>query len=51
MRYGFISKRDSTLECIAKGEFETLNEAVEAFAQRKQLTIDLFLEMYEVIPL
>ena len=51
MRYGFISKQDSTLECIAKGEFETLNEAVEAFAQRKQLTIDLFLEMYEVIPL
>lgn len=51
MRYGFISKQDSTLECIAKGEFKTLNEAIEAFAQRKQLTIELFLQMYEVIAL
>lgn len=51
MRYGFISKRDSTLECIGKGEYETLNQAIEAFAQRKQLTVELFLQMYEVIPL
>ncbi len=51
MKYGFISKQDTTLECIGKGEYETLNQAIEGFAQRKQLTIDLFLEMYEVIPL
>lgn len=51
MMYGFFSKHDSKHECIDKGHYSDLEEAVVGFAQRKQLTIDLFLEMYEVIAL
>ena len=51
MMYGFFCKQDSKREYVDKGHYSNLEEAVVGFAQRKQLTIDLFLEMYEVIPL
>lgn len=48
MIYGFYSKTDSKREFIAKGQYHCHNDAVIAFAERKHLTIDLFLQLYEV---
>jgi hypothetical protein len=46
--YGFYHKQDSKKEIIGKGRFENYDDAVVSFAERKQLTIDLFLDLYEV---
>jgi hypothetical protein len=44
----FYSKTDSTREPIGKIQASTEEEAVEIAAQKKQLTIDSFLELFEV---
>lgn len=49
MMYGFHTRTDSKKEIVGKGRFEDYNDAVVAFAERKQLTIDSFTELYEVI--
>lgn len=49
MTYGFYNKQDRKKEIIAKGRHDSYNDAVVYFAKRKNLTVDLFLELYEVI--
>ena len=49
MIYGFHSRTDSKKEVIGKGRYTSHNDAVAGFAERKQLPIDRFIEMYEVI--
>lgn len=48
MIYGYHSKVDSKQEILGRGRFDDIEDAVITFAERKHLTIDLFLEMYEV---
>ena len=44
----FYSKTDSTCEPIGKIQAEDEHEAVVIAAQKKQLTIDSFLELFKV---
>ena len=47
-KYKFVSKRSK--EAIGVTDAYTLSEAVIFFASLKKLTIDSFLEIYEVLP-
>ena len=49
MKLGFHSKNDQTKEPIDKGDFGSKSQAVEYFAKLKNLSIDDFLLLFNVI--
>jgi hypothetical protein len=49
MKLGFHSKVDQSKEPINRGEFESKSQAVEYFAKLKNLSIDDFLLLFNVI--
>ena len=49
--FGFYSKVDSTKEILNKTKARHLEEAVIIFVSFKQLSIDSFLDIFEVIEL
>lgn len=46
--YYFFSKTDKEKESISKTKTNGLIEAIEHFAKVKQLSVDKFLQLYEV---
>jgi len=51
MKVGFYPKLDSKKEIIASGVFSSMNQAIEVFAQTKNLSPVDFLSIYAVIKL
>ena len=51
MKIGFHSIADSKKEIIASGVFSSMNQAIEVFAQMKNLSPVAFLSIYAVIRL
>ena len=48
IKFGYFSKKDNNEEIIDIINTYDINSAVEIFALRKKLTIDLFLELFKV---
>ena len=48
-KYGFYSKQDPTREMISQTKFETMSQAEREFSIKKNLDIDTFLKLYEVV--
>lgn len=51
MKVGFYSKNDINKEIINSAQFTTLTEAVEFFAKTKALPVEVFLELFIVVPI
>lgn len=48
MKIGFYPIKDPRKEIIASGVFPSMNQAIEVFAQMKNLSPTTFLEIYGV---
>jgi hypothetical protein len=48
-KYGFHSKQDHTKEVISQAKFENMAQAEREFSIKKNLDIDTFLKLYEVV--
>ena len=48
-KFYFCCKNDITREIISKCECKNIENAVEYFAKTKNLTIDSFLELFDVL--
>ncbi len=51
MKYGFYSKADENQEIIHSGKFESKEQALIHFVATKQMTEDIFTEIYKVVQL
>ena len=51
MKVGFYPINDSKKEIITSGVFPSMNQAIEIFAQMKNLSPEVFLELYGVVKL
>ena len=49
MKYGYYSKKDETKELITQALYTSQQQAERDFAYRKDMHIDTFLELYEVV--
>lgn len=49
MKYGFYSKKDEAKELITQALYTSKQQAERDFAYRKDMHIDTFLELYEVV--
>ena len=49
MKYGFYSKKDETKELITKALYTSRQQAERDFAFKKDMHIDTFLKLYEVV--
>jgi hypothetical protein len=49
MKYGFYSKGDETKELITKALYTSKQQAERDFAYKKDMHIDTFLKLYEVV--
>jgi hypothetical protein len=49
--YGFYSVSDKTAELISMGRFESEQQAIEFFANRKNLDVESFLKVFHIIKL
>jgi hypothetical protein len=49
MKYGFYSKQDVTREIVTQAIYENMVQAERDFALRKNLDMDTFLKLYEVV--
>ena len=51
MKVGFYPINDPKKEIITSGVFSSMNQAVETFAQMKNLPPEVFLKLYGVVKL
>jgi hypothetical protein len=51
MKYGFYSKQDPNREIIIQGIYQSMAQAEREFSIKKNLDIDTFLSLYEVVQL
>ena len=51
MKYGFYSKQDLNREIITQGIYQSMAQAEREFSIKKNLDIDTFLSLYEVVQL
>jgi hypothetical protein len=49
MKYGFYSKEDETKEFITKASYTSKRQAERDFAFKKDMDVDTFLKLYEVV--
>lgn len=49
MKYGFYSKKDQTKEFITQAAYTSKQQAERDFAYKKNMHIDTFLDLYEVV--
>ncbi len=49
MKYGFYSKLDTQKEIITQAAYTSKKQAERDFAYRKDMHVDTFLELYEVV--
>ena len=47
--YGFFSKNDANQEILDRGRYVSKADATATFAKRKQLSVESFNQIYEVI--
>ncbi len=48
-KYGFYSKQDHTKEIISQAKYVNMVQAERDFSIKKNLDIDTFLKLYEVV--
>lgn len=51
MKYGFYNKQDHNKEIITQGIYASMVQAERDFSIKKNLDIDTFLSLYEVVQL
>lgn len=49
MKYGYYSKEDPTREIITQAAYTSMVQAERDFAYRKDMHMDTFLKLYEVV--
>ena len=49
MKYGFYSKQDPSREIITQTVYKNMAQAERDFALKKNMHIDTFLQLYEVV--
>lgn len=49
MKYGFYNKLDPQKEIIHKAAYRSISQAEKDFAHKKDMHIDAFLRLYEVV--
>jgi hypothetical protein len=49
MKYGFYSKQDDAKELITKASYTSKKQAERDFAFKKDMDVDTFLKLYEVV--
>lgn len=49
MKYGFYSKQDPTREIITQALYTSIVQAERDFAYKKNMHIDTFLKLYEIV--